>query len=256
VTESPAAGLLESVRALEQDPHRPRLICHTADGARTELSGASLANWTAKVAGLLRDELGVGPGDVAAVTAGTGWQLAPVLLGCWWAGLAVAGTDGAPPASVAFVDPGNDADADDVFVLSGHPLGAPATDIADHQRDFTTAVLPQSDRLGAAVPHGEGWTAAWDAGDPVAAAALMRRALDAAGRLGTAGERPVVLSTLPWTVPHGAADVLLSTLAVGGALVQCPRDLSAEDLAAIADAEHAGVSVGARVDGVPAGEGG
>ena len=50
------------------DPHQPRLIWHGT--GRTELSTATLANWSAKTAGLLVDELGTQPGQVAAVSHG------------------------------------------------------------------------------------------------------------------------------------------------------------------------------------------
>ena len=250
-----SAGLIGLIGELARDPHRPMLVCHRADGARTELSGASLANWIAKVAGLLRDELALGPGDVATVHATTGWQLAPVLLGCWWAGLGVTATS-EPAAAVAFVDPGSDADTDEVFVLSGHPLGAPTTELAGHQRDFTTAVLPQSDRLGAAAPRDDRWTAGWIAGRPVTAAQLMDEAA-AAGQAarpagaGTAagGDRPVLISTAPWTVPDGTARTLLAALAVGGTLVQCAPGLTADALATIARSEHATAAIGPEIPG-------
>ncbi len=141
---SPRRALLAPL-ALD-DPRLPRLVVHTEDG-RTELSQASLANWTAKVCGLLRDELGAVAGDVVTVMLPAGWQTAPILLGAWWAGLTVTAEDD-PNAIAAFVTPGGDASAEEVFVVSGHPLGAASTQVASHQRDFTTAVLPQSDRLG------------------------------------------------------------------------------------------------------------
>jgi len=232
------------------DAHRPVLVCHLSDGGRTELSGASLANWTAKVAGLVRDELGLGPGDVAAIRARTGWQVAPVLLGCWWAGLAVTDSAGpsGPDPSVAFVDPGDDADADEVFVLSGHPLGAPATDIADHQRDFTTAVLPQSDRPGPAAVTGGDWTAGWTANAPVTAAGVLRSAEAGADRLAGA-DRPVLLSTSDWTVPDGVASTLLACLVAGGTLVHCAADTPADQLESIARSEHVTAGLGIEVAG-------
>jgi len=245
------ASLTELIGEVGREAHRPVLVCHLSDGARTELSGASLANWTAKVAGLLRDELVLGPGDVAAVRARTGWQLAPVLLGCWWTGLTVTGAD-APAGhdpSVAFVDPGDDADADEQFVLSGHPLGAPATDVADHQRDFTTAVLPQSDQPGAAAVSGGGWIAARTAKGPVTADELLRAAQASGDHLAVA-ERPVLLSTRDWTVPTGVASTLLACLVAGGTVVQCAADLPADRLAGIARSERATATTGVEIAGL------
>ena len=86
MTTNVSAALLGPL--LRSDVHRPRLTTYTA-GFRTELSTASLANWSAKVAGLLLDELGAAPGDVVFVGVGAGWQSAPILLGTWWAGLTV-----------------------------------------------------------------------------------------------------------------------------------------------------------------------
>lgn len=249
-----AVGLTGLISAVLDDPHRPRLVSHLRGGARTELSGASLGNWTAKVAGLLRDELGAAPGDVAAVLLPPGWQTAPVLLGCWWAGITVTG-DGDTSAAAAFVPPGGDADADEVFVVSGHPLGAPATDLGDHQRDFTTAVLPHSDRLGAAADTGHTWIAVRGASGDVPAGALTRRAAAAAERLTAAVAGPVgrqvLLSSAAWELPDGVARTLLAALAADGTLVQCDPGLPGEELAAIAAAERATATLGIDLPGLP-----
>ncbi len=53
--------------AVATDPNRPLLTWYDdATGERTELSGATLANWVAKTANLLVDELALGPGGTAA----------------------------------------------------------------------------------------------------------------------------------------------------------------------------------------------
>jgi uncharacterized protein (TIGR03089 family) len=62
------------------------------------LSTVTLANWAAKTANLLRDELGAGPGSRVAVLLPAHWQTAAVLLGVWWIG-AEAVLEG--PADVA-----------------------------------------------------------------------------------------------------------------------------------------------------------
>lgn len=78
--------------AIAPDPTRPLLTWYDdATGERTELSGATLANWVAKTANLLVDELALGPGSTAGVLLPPHWQTAAVLLGCWSAGLTVAG---------------------------------------------------------------------------------------------------------------------------------------------------------------------
>ena len=72
---------------LRADPARPRLT-HYDDtaGSRVELSGTTLANWAAKTANWLRDDLGVQPGDTVAVLRPPHWQTAGALLGAWWCG--------------------------------------------------------------------------------------------------------------------------------------------------------------------------
>ena len=70
-TASTAATLLAT--ALRDDPARPLLTFHDdATGERTELSVATFANWVAKTANLLADDLGAGPGRPAARSR-AGW---------------------------------------------------------------------------------------------------------------------------------------------------------------------------------------
>lgn len=220
---------------LQQDTHRPRLTWYNADGDRTELSTASLANWSAKVAGLLTDELGVAPGDRVAVLLGPGWQTLPILLGTWWAGCVVTELDD-PDAVAAFVPDGADpalGSADEVFVVSGHPLGAPSRTIAPHQRDFTTAVLPQADRfggarVGAAAPALTG-----------SAYLTVAEVLDLAGADGRpTGDRRLVSG--PWTLPTPGLAALLGPLLADGSVVAVAPEADPAAVTRWADAEKAG----------------
>ncbi|WP_051267137.1 TIGR03089 family protein [Nakamurella lactea] len=206
---------------LAGDPHLPRLVVHT-DLGRTELSTASLANWSAKVAGLLTDELGVVPGDTVVVRLGAGWQTVPVLLGSWWAGAVLTDVDD-PGAAAAFVAdlPGADAAADEVFVVSGHPLGAPATNVLAHQRDFTGAVLGQADRFGKPPAVDDAAPALFAAGTRWSVAELMTTATQAAEQFG-AGAR--VLSSAAWSLPDPVLPLVLGALAAEGSLVQLVGD--------------------------------
>ncbi|MCU0266884.1 MAG: TIGR03089 family protein, partial [Actinomycetia bacterium] len=70
------SGLLADT--LHRDPARP-LLTHYDDatGERVELSVATTANWVAKTANLLADELDVGPGAVVALALPRHW-LVPV----------------------------------------------------------------------------------------------------------------------------------------------------------------------------------
>ncbi len=232
--ESVTAALLGPL--LRGDPHRPRLTTYTS-GFRTELSTASLANWSAKVAGLLLDELGCVRGDVVYVGVGAGWQTAPILLGAWWAGLTVSDQD-LPGAVAAFVPDGADpglGSAEEVFVVSGHPLGAPSRSVAAYQRDFTTAVLPQADRFS---PRGDAAAAAFlDAEGEIGVADLL-----ASARAQALPDGARLMSTLAWTLPGGIAVSLLAALAVGGSLVW--SDSTGPALADQAAAERATVTAG------------
>ena len=56
------------------NPAGPRITYYDdATGERIELSTATLANWAAKTANLLRDELGAGPGSRVAVLLPAHW---------------------------------------------------------------------------------------------------------------------------------------------------------------------------------------
>lgn len=208
---------------LLSQPHQPRLTYYDAAGNRTELSTASLENWSAKVAGLLLDELGARPGDLVRIDLPPGWLHLPILLGAWWAGLIVTAAD-RPDAVAAFVADGADAAADEVFVVSDHPLGAPAEHIASHQHDAGTAIRPQADRFTAQ----PGTTADSPAlADPDASVGDILRA----ARPTRVPAAPRLLSAQPWQLPDPGLAVLLAPLAAGGSLVQLHPELAADQAA-------------------------
>lgn len=124
-----------------------------ATGERTELSGATLANWVAKTANLLVDGLGLGPGQTAAVRLPPHWQTAAVLLGCWLVGLTVDLT-GDGRTDVAFVTAPSSApdaagpEADEVYALALDPLGQPfRPGPPPGTTDFIVEMRPHGDRL-------------------------------------------------------------------------------------------------------------
>ncbi len=220
------------------------MTVYGADGARTELSTASLANWSAKVAGLLVDELGIAAGDRVAVLLPAGWQTAPVLLGAWWAGAIVTDIDD-PDAVAAFVSDGEDAAADEVFVVSGHPLGAPSIQVQAHQRDFTGAVLPQADRFSPRAAVAAGDTVGQTAAGVLDLAAVLAAATAAGSAIAPGGR---LLTDLAWTLPGGIVAALLGPLAARGSLVQLTAHA---DAAAVAAAERVTVTAGLTVPGIP-----
>ncbi len=241
----PSLGVTEAVLLplMRGDAHRPRLTTYTG-GFRTELSTASLANWSAKVAGLLVDELGAGPGDQVYVGVGAGWQTAPILLGSWWAGLTVTDLD-LPDAVAAFVPDGASSAAgaaDEVFVVSGHPLGAPSAVVAAHQRDFTTAVLPQADRFAARAAASP--VAVRNAAGDVSVVELLE-----AARTAGLPDGSRLMSVLPWSLPEGLARTLLAAFAVDGSLVH--SDSTGDALVAQSHDERATVTGGFDAPGLP-----
>ncbi|WFE24944.1 TIGR03089 family protein [Solwaraspora sp. WMMD791] len=162
------AGLLAVTIAA--DPTRPLLTWYDdAIGDRTELSGATLANWVAKTANLIVDGAGATAGDTAEVLLPPHWQTAAVLLGCWSAGLTVRapgladdqdqasagnqvdGTAG-PAAEVCFAAahqlPGPDRPpAGEQYLLSLAPMAMPARDLPPGWADYVTEVRGHGDHF-------------------------------------------------------------------------------------------------------------
>lgn len=144
-------------RVMATDSTRPLVTYYDdATGERTELSGATLANWVAKTANLLVDGLGLGPGDVAAVALPPHWQTAAVLLGCWSAGLTVD-LEPAETAQVGFAtaDRLDQVHADEMYALAldpfglGFRVGAPAG-----TQDYNEVVRAYGDHFSPPVPVG------------------------------------------------------------------------------------------------------
>lgn len=198
-------------------PARPLITYYDdAAGTRVELSRATMANWAAKTANWLRDELDVEPGMRVAVRLPAHWQTAGVLLGAWWCGAAI--TDDASGAAVAFVPPGAQvAGADVVAVVALDPLGRgldtpPAGRAVDYLND---ARMHADDFTPYDAVSGDGPALLGSTVDDVVALAGQRAAV-----LGLGGDSRV-LSTLDWALPDGLVDGLLAVLAADASLVQC-----------------------------------
>ena len=132
------------------DPVGPRITYYDdATGERIELSTITLANWAAKTANLLRDELGAGPATRVAVLLPAHWQTAAVLFGIWWIGAEVV-LDGG--ADIALCTADRLAAADDavgvgeIAVLSLDPFGKPAADLPVGITDYATSVRVHGDQ--------------------------------------------------------------------------------------------------------------
>jgi uncharacterized protein (TIGR03089 family) len=246
-----AATDLLLAAALASDPAGPLVTFYDdAVGERTELSAATLANWVAKTANLLQDEVGLVPGDRVAVLLPAHWQAAAVLLGAWSAG-AVVSTDPAG-AAAAFTDAHRAASAatvPEVFALSLASLGRgfeagppPGT------RDYVVEVRGQRDRFVPHAPVPDNAPALDLDGMVSTGADLVEIAGRRAGELGLL-DHDRLLSTLPWEEPADWVDGLLAPLAACATLVLCAH----ADPAALvrrAEAERVTATLGATVPGI------
>ncbi|GIJ11371.1 TIGR03089 family protein [Micromonospora andamanensis] len=146
--------------AIASDPNRPLLTWYDdATGERTELSGATLANWVAKTANLLVDELALGSGDTAAVLLPPHWQSAAVLLGCWSAGLTVRYAEQPGEVDVLFAAADRLVEADawpanDRYALALHPFALPLREVPAGFADYVTEVRAHGDHFTAYPPGG------------------------------------------------------------------------------------------------------
>lgn len=187
----------------------PRITYYDdASGERIELSTVTLANWAAKTANLLRDELGAGPATRVAVLLPAHWQTAAVLLGTWWIGAEVV-TSGAGDIALCTRDRLDEASAagEEVVVLSLDAFGKPAADLPVGVTDFATAVRVHGDQVSPERRPGP-------ALDGLSADEVLASARGHAEDLGlSAADR--VMTLTPWEVPD-----LLAVLAAGASLVQ------------------------------------
>ncbi|MCV7215656.1 TIGR03089 family protein [Mycobacterium crocinum] len=208
------AAVLDSL--LKADPMGPRITYYDdATGERIELSTVTLANWAAKTANLLRDELGAGPGTRVAVLLPAHWQTAAVLLGVWWIGAEVVLSG---PADIALctserLDEADEAVAGgEVAVLSLDPFGKPAPDLPIGVTDYATAVRVHGDQYAAEPRPGA-------ALDGRSVDDVLGAASDSAAASGlTAADR--VMSSLPWSTPDEIVTNLLAVFVAGASLVQ------------------------------------
>jgi uncharacterized protein (TIGR03089 family) len=240
------------VQALARDPARPLLTYYDdATGERAELSATTLANWVAKTANLLQEELALSPGDRVAVVLPAHWQTAAVLLATWAVG-GVAGTD-PEGAAVAFSDLPRlprvlAAQPGDVAALSLAPLGQGLAEPAEGALDFAAAVRVQADRFAPYSPVADDAAAVDDDGGLFTGAELVGEARRRAAELGLhEGDR--ILSVLEWQDPADWVDGLLAPLAAGASVVLCVHP-DPDELAHRAEAEQVTASLGVTLNGV------
>jgi uncharacterized protein (TIGR03089 family) len=227
-------------RTAAADPAKPLLTWYDdGTGEWVELSGNTFANWVAKTANLLVDGCGLGTGDTALVALPPHWQTAAILVGCWSAGVAVAG-DGTADGAVVFapvdsiggaVDPSV---GDDRFALGFAAMGMPHRGpLPDGWLDYIAEVRPHGDHFRPVAPPRPSDLAL----GRQTHAQLLERAAERAAEFGipTAGRVLIDVTKFPDPVDH-----LLAPWARGASVV-LSKDTEATALRRRAESERAGL---------------
>ncbi|MEU9969845.1 TIGR03089 family protein [Streptomyces malaysiensis] len=222
-TDRTPADLLGS--ALDADPSRPFVTFYDdATGERVELSVATFANWVAKTANLLQDDLAAAPGERCALLLPAHWQTAVWLVACSSVGVLV--DIGGDPASADLVVSGPDTleeareCAGERVALSLQPLGGRFRQLPDGFADYAVEVPSQGDRFAPYSPVDPDTPALAVGGVELTSAEVVERAhADAAGRGLGPGSR--ILSGLPYDIWEGLSYGLYAPLVSGGSVVLC-----------------------------------
>jgi uncharacterized protein (TIGR03089 family) len=148
-SRSPGAALLD--RLVAADPGRPRVTVYDdtdgpARGERVELSARVLANWVAKAANLLQEELDAGPGTVVRLALPPHWRTLYWALATWSVGacVEVPDADGSGSADVVVTDDPDRVDEAPAAVVVTLPALARAAAVAvpagavDEARELAT----------------------------------------------------------------------------------------------------------------------
>ena len=216
-----------------------------AGGGRVELSGATTANWVAKSANLLVD--GLGSPERVGLLLPLHWQTISLLLAGVAAGAEVvvcADPDGLVGCDVAFVLAERAAETldlgvDEVFALSGHPLGAPVPSLPGLAQDYAREVPSYAD--------------SWAGQRPVAHHLRVEgEPLGELPQLLVSGSDRVLTDADHAT--RAGLGQLLAVLGSGASLVLVPSPRDGLDLVATATAERVTATLGSgiRVPGLPA----
>ncbi|MBS44791.1 MAG: TIGR03089 family protein [Nocardioides sp.] len=210
-------------RLLRGEAGRPLVTFYDdATGERVELSVTTWANWVAKAAGLLVDELGLEKGDAVRVDLPPHW-LSTVFCGAAWAaGLVVTDADD-PEAVVCGPDTlerwAPDAVRREVLACSLRPLGVRfAEGVPDGVHDVGVEVWGMPDAFVALDPPAADDVATRFGGRETTQQALLEAA--AAGTLVRDGDR--LLSGADPASPPGTAS-LVEPLLRSGSLVLVTR---------------------------------
>ncbi|MDI3423995.1 TIGR03089 family protein [Streptomyces luteolus] len=222
-TDRTPADLLRS--ALAEDPARPLVTFYDdATGERVELSVATFANWVAKTANLLQDDLGAEPGDRLALLLPAHWQTAVWLLACSSVGVLVDVGGAAADADLVVSGPDSlDAALDcsgERVALALRPLGGRFPQPPAGFVDYAVEVPSQGDRFAPYAPVDAQAPALAVGGTELTGAEVVRQALSDAAELGIGGGARL-LSARSYETWEGLSSGLFAPLAAGGSVVLC-----------------------------------
>ncbi|GAB2996933.1 TIGR03089 family protein [Streptomyces pseudoechinosporeus] len=223
-TDRTPADLLRS--ALAADPARPLVTFYDdATGERVELSVATFANWVAKTANLLQDELSAEPGDRVALLLPAHWQTAVWLLACSSVGVIADVGGDAAAADHVVAGPGRFeaglACAGDRIALSLAPLGRRFSAPPEGYVDYAVEVPSQGDRFQPYAPVDPEAPALIVAGAEFTGAEVVERARADASGFGLTGPGSRLLSGLSYDTWEGLSAGLYAPLATGASVVLC-----------------------------------
>lgn len=224
---------------MRADPTTPAVTwLDPAEGARVELSRVTLANWVAKIGGLLQDVVEVEAGERVHLHLPSHWLAVAWPLACWSVGAVVVPDDTAGLGDRADVEvTGDDAEpppGDRVVVVGLSPLGGRSRrGLPAGVLDAGAEVLGQPDDLSAYQPPAPGSAAV----PGLDHAGVVAAARDRAGALGLSPGGRLATDVGPCTAA-GLVDTVLAPLTVGGSLVLLtgpdPAGLTAERPDAVA----------------------
>ena len=209
----------------------PLLTCYDVEsGARTELSATTFSNWVDKTSNLLRDDVGIGEGDVIsmplAVEAPGHWLTAVWQLACWQVGLVVDLTSPARATAVVTGRHWQGYAERDIFACALHPLGFGFGEpLPDGVRDYAIEVRSHADRYVGYPPETD--ATAWvDAGRTLSQGDLVTVDGPSVRRLVRAGD--------PWPT---CRDGIVTALVTGGSAVVVVGG-DADQVTRVADSER------------------
>ena len=233
--------------AMRIDAARPLVTFYDlATSERVELSVATFDNWVCKIANLLSDDLGRGPGDRISIHLPPHWQTPALMIGAWRAGLTLDLTGA--PTEVTVVGPapppGSYTDGGDgqVVICSLRPLGGPMLEpLPEGWLDFAVEVPSQPDVLVTASTVTPDDPATVFLTGPLTHGSLVAQAVATAGELGLPTGGRLITDANPARA-SGMVPALASPLVVGGSVV-IVANASPDDRARIAEQEHAATSL-------------